>query len=126
MAGSTHAKHAQYAILIRRGDGAAWVRFRFPLGLLLGQDVTLVGMLALDLTRTGDLETLLALEFVLLSAWEVVYWVYRVMLCWYSSNRLFLLLGGQGGEVEEHPVAFQFRHQFHFSVLLQRLGELEG
>ena len=46
------------------------------------------------------------------------------MLCWCSSNRLFLVLEGRG-EVEEHPVAFQFRHQFHFSVLLQRLGELE-
>lgn len=27
--------------------------------------------------------------------------------------------------MEEHPVSFQFGHQFHFSVLLQRLGELE-
>ncbi len=59
MAGSTHAKHAQYAILIRRGDEGGVGEVPLPLGLLLGQDVTLVGMLALDLTRTGDLETLL-------------------------------------------------------------------
>jgi hypothetical protein len=52
-------KHSLDAFLVVAANDSRVVEVAFLSGLLLGQDVTVIGMLSLDLTSAGESEALL-------------------------------------------------------------------
>src|SRR6266568_6365545 len=55
---SLRLEQAHQALLIRMRDHRALAQTAFPLGMLFGEDVALVGVIAPDLSGPGDLHAL--------------------------------------------------------------------
>ena len=83
---------------------------------LLGQDVALEGVLSLDFSRTGQLETLLGTGFRL---------HFRHLFLVKINVRFLVLLFGFRRDEHGHPLSFQFGHLLYFSVVLQVLCQAE-
>jgi hypothetical protein len=58
-------KHSLDALLVVAAHESRVVEVAFLSGLLLGQDVTVIGMLSLDFTSAGESEALLGTRFSL-------------------------------------------------------------